>query len=223
MGRVTEGATYDQRRLAGRAVRARVPRSAHEAWQPPDDRPDPIELLAENNLPRLPDLVPVRYGRMLASPFAFLRGSAVIMASDLASTPVTGLRVQACGDAHLGNFGVFATPERNLIFDVNDFDETHPGPWEWDLKRLAVSVILAAGNLQIDAGQAAAFAAATVRAYRERMAGYTTARWLDMNAPNAATARTPMRPPMRALRPTSPMAPWRRSVEVVIENSLESN
>jgi hypothetical protein len=167
---VTEGATYDQRRLAGRAVRARVPRSAHEAWQPPDDRPDPIELLAENNLPRLPDLVPVRYGRMLASPFAFLRGSAVIMASDLASTPVTGLRVQACGDAHLGNFGMFATPERNLIFDVNDFDETHPGPWEWDLKRLAVSVILAAGNLQIDAGQAAAFAAATVRAYRERMA-----------------------------------------------------
>ena len=107
---------------------------------------------------------------MLASPFAFLRGSAVIMASDLASTPVTGLRVQACGDAHLGNFGVFATPERNLIFDVNDFDETHPGPWEWDLKRLAVSVILAAANLQIDAGQAAAFAAATVRAYRERMA-----------------------------------------------------
>ena len=167
---MTEGATYDQRRLAGRAVRARVPRSAHEAWQPPDDRPDPIELLAENNLPRLPDLVPVRYGRMLASPFAFLRGSAVIMASDLASTPVTGFRVQACGDAHLGNFGMFATPERNLIFDVNDFDETLPGPWEWDLKRLAVSVILAAGNLQIDAGQAAAFAAATVRAYRERMA-----------------------------------------------------
>ena len=107
---------------------------------------------------------------MLASPFAFLRGSAVIMASDLAPTPVTGLRVQACGDAHLGNFGVFATPERNLIFDVNDFDETLPGPWEWDLKRLAVSVILAAGNLQIDAGQAAAFSAATVRAYRERMA-----------------------------------------------------
>ena len=128
---MTERATYDQRRLAGRAVRARVPRSAHEAWQPPDDRPDPIELLAENNLPRLPDLVPVRYGRMLTSPFAFLRGSAVIMASDLASTPVAGLRVQACGDAHLGNFGVFATPERNLIFDVNDFDETHPGPWEW--------------------------------------------------------------------------------------------
>ena len=167
---MTEGATYEQRRLAGRAVRARVPRSAHEAWQPPGDRPDPIELLEENNLPRLPDLGPVRYGRMLTSPFAFLRGSAVIMASDLASTPVAGLRVQACGDAHLGNFGVFATPERNLIFDVNDFDETLPGPWEWDLKRLAVSVIVAAGNLQIDAGQAAAFTTATVRAYRERMA-----------------------------------------------------
>ena len=169
-GRMTEGATYNQRRLAGRTARARVPRSAHEAWQPPDDRPDPIDLLEENNRPRLPDLVPVRYGRMLTSPFAFLRGSAVIMASDLASTPVTGLRVQACGDAHLGNFGVFATPERNLIFDVNDFDETLPGPWEWDVKRLVVSVLVAAENLQIDAGQAAAFTTATVRAYRERMA-----------------------------------------------------
>src|SRR5690242_18186482 len=167
---MTGGATYDQRRLVGRALRSSVPRSAHMAWRPPVDRPDPVDLLEENNRPRLPDLVPVRYGRMLVSPFAFLRGSAVIMASDLASTPVTGLRVQACGDAHLGNFGVFATPERNLVFDVNDFDETLPGPWEWDLKRLAVSVIVAAGNLQIDAGQAAAFTTATIRAYRERMA-----------------------------------------------------
>src|SRR6185437_3260923 len=146
---MTGGATYEQRRLAGRAVRARVPRSAHEAWQPPGDRPDPIELLEVNNLPRLPDLVPIRYGRMLTSPFAFLRGSAVLMARDLATTPDTGVRVQACGDAHLGNFGVFGTPERNLIFDVNDFDETLPGPWERDVKRLAVSVIVAAGDLRL--------------------------------------------------------------------------
>jgi uncharacterized protein (DUF2252 family) len=167
---MAEGQTYEQRIMAGRALRGRVPRSAHASWQAPDDRPDPIELLEENNRPRLPDLVPVRYGRMLTAPFAFLRGSAVIMASDLASTPDTGLRVQACGDAHLGNFGVFGTPERNLIFDVNDFDETLPGPWEWDLKRLAVSVIVAAGNLQIDAVQAAGITLATVRAYREQIA-----------------------------------------------------
>jgi uncharacterized protein (DUF2252 family) len=127
-------------------------------------------MLEENNRPRLPDLVPVRYGRMLASPFAFLRGSAVIMAKDLAGTPATGLRVQACGDAHLANFGVFGTPERNLVFDVNDFDETLPGPWEWDVKRLAASVVLAARNLQIGDQQAGQVVCGTVRAYRERMA-----------------------------------------------------
>jgi uncharacterized protein (DUF2252 family) len=112
----------------------------------------------------------VRYGRMLTSPFAFLRGSAVLMARDLATTPDTGVRVQACGDAHLGNFGVFGTPERNLVFDVNDFDETLPGPWEWDLKRLAASVVLAAGNLRIEGSQAKGVVRSTVRAYRERMA-----------------------------------------------------
>jgi uncharacterized protein (DUF2252 family) len=126
-------------------------------------------LLAENNRPRLPDLVPVRYGRMLASPFAFLRGSAVIMADDLARTPGTGLRVQACGDAHLGNFGVFGTPERNLVFDVNDFDETLPGPWEWDVKRLAVSVVLAGRNLGIAGPEATQVVRGSVRAYRDRM------------------------------------------------------
>jgi uncharacterized protein (DUF2252 family) len=119
---VTQGRNYQQRRQAGRALRQKVPRRDHASWAPPPARPDPLELLAENNRPRLPDLVPVRYGRMLASPFAFLRGSAVIMADDLARTPDTGLPVQACGDAHLGNFGVFGTPERNLAFDVNDFD-----------------------------------------------------------------------------------------------------
>jgi hypothetical protein len=120
---MTEGPTYDQHKLADRALRAQVPRSAHEAWQAPDDRPDPIELLEENNRPRLPDLVPVRYGRMLASPFAFLRGSAVIMTSDLASTPGTGLRVQAGGDAHLGNFGVFGTVNVEDITDGRVFED----------------------------------------------------------------------------------------------------
>jgi uncharacterized protein (DUF2252 family) len=168
-GETAHGQTCERRRRAGRALRARVPRSAHESWAVAD-RADPIESLAENNRTRLPDLVPVRYGRMLTSPFAFLRGSAVLMARDLATTPDTGVRVQACGDAHLGNFGVFGTPERNLVFDVNDFDETLPGPWEWDLKRLAASIVLAAGNLRIEGTQAAGVARSTVRAYRERMA-----------------------------------------------------
>jgi uncharacterized protein (DUF2252 family) len=162
--------SYAARRHAGRELRIKVPRLDHAGWAPPAVRPDPLDLLAENNRPRLPDLVPVRYGRMLASPFAFLRGSAVIMASDLASTPDIGVRVQACGDAHLGNFGVFGTPERNLVFDVNDFDETLPGPWEWDVKRLAASIVLAGRNLHIEGPQATQVVRGTVRAYRERMA-----------------------------------------------------
>jgi uncharacterized protein (DUF2252 family) len=166
---MTPGGTYEQRRRAGTALRRAVPRSSHRTWRPSANRADPVTVLEENNRPRLPDLVPVRYGRMLTSPFAFLRGSAVIMANDLAETPDTALRVQACGDAHLGNFGVFGTPERNLVFDVNDFDETLPGPWEWDVKRLAVSVVLAARNLRLDEGRAAAMAGAAVQAYRSRM------------------------------------------------------
>jgi uncharacterized protein (DUF2252 family) len=163
------GPTYEQRKRAGRALRGEIPRGDHGIWSPRPNRPDPIDLLQEDNRSRLPDLVPVRYGRMLASPFAFLRGSAVIMADDLAGTPDTGLRVQACGDAHLGNFGVFGTPERNLVFDVNDFDETLPGPWEWDVKRLAASVVLAGRNLHIDGSQGGQIVRETVRAYRERM------------------------------------------------------
>jgi uncharacterized protein (DUF2252 family) len=166
---VTQGRTYQLRRQAGRVLRQKVPRRDHASWAPPSARPDPLELLTEDNRTRLPDLVPVRYGRMLASPFAFLRGSAVIMADDLARTPDTGLPVQACGDAHL-DFGVFATPERNLVFDINDFDETLTGPWEWDVKRLAVSVLLAGRNLQIEDQQATAVAGRAVRAYRDRMA-----------------------------------------------------
>jgi uncharacterized protein (DUF2252 family) len=162
--------SYEEGRREGRALRERVPRSAHAVWGPRSDRVDPIVQLEASNRPRVPDLVPVRYGRMLMSPFAFLRGSAVVMANDLAGTPTTGVRVQACGDAHLANFGVFATPERNLHFDVNDFDETLPGPWEWDVKRLAVSVGVAAANLGIAQPLNGTIVREAVQAYRRRMA-----------------------------------------------------
>jgi uncharacterized protein (DUF2252 family) len=120
-----------------------VPRSSHASWQPAPDRPDPVDLLEQQAISRVPELVPIRYGRMAASPFAFYRGAAYVMASDLAGTPSSGIRVQLCGDAHLSNFGAFAAPDRRLVFDINDFDETLPGPWEWDVKRLAASVAVA--------------------------------------------------------------------------------
>ena len=135
------------------------------------DRPDPIDLLDAENRDRLPGLVPVRWQRMLASPFAFLRGAAVVMAHDLAATPVTGIMVQACGDAHVANFGVFATPERNLVFDITDFDETLPGPWEWDVKRLAASAVVAGRDAGIAEAACRAAAEAGIRSYRQAMAG----------------------------------------------------
>ncbi|MFF2953708.1 DUF2252 domain-containing protein [Kitasatospora sp. NPDC057965] len=133
-----------ERRRLGRAARELIPRSAHGRWIPAADRPDPLAVLARQAEDRLPDLTPIRYGRMADSPFAYLRGSAAVMAADLAAVPETGLTVQLCGDAHLLNFGVYASPERILLFDVNDFDETYPGPFEWDVKRLAASVAVAA-------------------------------------------------------------------------------
>ena len=133
----------DEQRAAGKTLREQVPLEAHAEWQPRPDRRDPVDILEESSQGRVPELVPIRYGRMLANPFAFLRGSAALMAYDLATTPVSGIRVQACGDCHLANFGLFATPERNLVFDLNDFDETLPAPWEWDIKRLAASFVVA--------------------------------------------------------------------------------
>ncbi len=138
-----ETAPRSQRRAFGKKLREQVPPNSHGAWEPDPDRPNPISLLQEQDASRLQHLVPIKYGRMVASPFAFLRGSAAVMAADLSNTPSSGLEVQLCGDAHLSNFGVFATPERKLVFDLNDFDETHPGPWEWDLKRLAASAVVA--------------------------------------------------------------------------------
>jgi uncharacterized protein (DUF2252 family) len=154
---------------AGKRLRARVPRSSHGVWKAPEDRKDPLEILHDSDAGRLPELVPIRYGRMLLSPFTFFRGAASVMAADLATTPTTGIYVQACGDCHLLNFGGFATPERNIVFDINDFDETLPAPWEWDLKRLVTSFVLAAraNGLSEAAGREAAETCA--RSYRERL------------------------------------------------------
>jgi|SwirhisoilCB2_FD_contig_123_125251_length_4901_multi_4_in_0_out_0_2 uncharacterized protein (DUF2252 family) len=164
----------------GRALRQLVPRSAHAEWSPPADRPDPLDLLQAQDKGRVQDLVPIRYGRMVASPFTFLRGSATVMARDLSATPTSGLIVQACGDAHLSNFGVFGTPERNLVFDLNDFDETLPAPWEWDLKRLVASVVVASRANGFKPGQCSDAARAAARRYREQMAAYALLSYRDV-------------------------------------------
>jgi len=163
----------DQRVADGKTLRDTVPRQSHAGWKRPAKRRDPIDILKQSNRDRLPELVPVRYGRMLRSPFTFLRGSSGLMAYDLTTTPTTGIRVQACGDCHLLNFGLFATPERNLVFDINDFDETLPAPWEWDVKRLAVSFVVAARDNQLTHQQAQAAAVECVRAYRVRLREYS--------------------------------------------------
>jgi uncharacterized protein (DUF2252 family) len=170
-----------QERLdSGKALRDRVLRKSHATWIPSRKRPDPIDVLEESNRDRMPQLIPIRYGRMLRSPFTFLRGSAGLMASDLATTPNTGIRVQACGDCHLLNFGLFATPERNLIFDINDFDETLPAPWEWDVKRLAVSFAVAARDNRRSDEDARDAAVACVAAYREHLRENSKASPLDV-------------------------------------------
>jgi|CXWL01.1.fsa_nt_gi uncharacterized protein (DUF2252 family) len=163
----------EERIAAGKLLRDKMPHNCHAGWKAPAKRRDPIDILAESNQGRLPELVPIRYGRMLRSPFTFLRGSAALMAYDLATTPTTGIQVQACGDCHLLNFGIFATPERNLVFDINDFDETLPAPWEWDVKRLAISFVVAGrdNKLSDEASQAAAIAC--VRTYREHLREYS--------------------------------------------------
>ena len=170
----------DERRDEGKELRQAVPRAAHHEWKPHRNRRDPIDILNESNQGRLPDLVPIRFGRMMQSPFAFYRGSAAVMAADLATTPSSGIRVQACGDAHLSNFGGFATPERRVIFDINDFDETLPGPWEWDLKRLVASIVLAGRHIGLSETDGARAVAATARSYRERMSDYSGMRTLDV-------------------------------------------
>ncbi|UUY05593.1 DUF2252 domain-containing protein [Svornostia abyssi] len=172
--------TPEERRLAGRARRTDSPRSSHAAWSPGDDREDPIAILERQAADRVPELLPLRYGRMAASPFAFLRGSAAVMAADIATTRPTGLRVQCCGDAHLSNFGLYASPERRLVFDLNDFDETLPGPFEYDVKRLAASVTVAARGNGESPRAAAETARAGARRYREAMLAFARMRHLDV-------------------------------------------
>jgi uncharacterized protein (DUF2252 family) len=161
-----------ERAARGKAARSEVPRSAHAVWEPPAHRPSPVSTLTAQDGARVPELVPVRYGRMLSSAFAFYRGAAAVMASDLSATPHSGLTVQICGDAHMSNFGAFASPERRLVFDVNDFDETLPGPWEWDLKRLAGSLVVAGRENGHTDDERAGVAGSTVRRYRTAMRAF---------------------------------------------------
>ena len=164
--------TVKDRLAAGKKLRDKVPRSSHSRWTPRKNRPDPIELLKESDRGRLPALLPIRYARMRESPFAFFRGAAALMAADLASTPVTGIRVQACGDCHVANFGGFGTPERHLVFDINDFDETLPAPWEWDVKRLAASIVLAMRQASMGERHCSDAARTSVESYRKHMREY---------------------------------------------------
>jgi uncharacterized protein (DUF2252 family) len=177
---VTERSSVEDRKARGAAARDAVPLSGHSGWRPAEDRPDPVGLLAEQNLTREPDLVPVRHGRMSVSPFTFYRGAARVMAADLKDTPAAGLDAQLCGDAHLSNFGLFASPERRLMFDLNDFDETLPGPFEYDVKRMAASFTIAARNNGFSVADARAVTATAVRAYRQAMAEFAQMRTMDI-------------------------------------------
>jgi uncharacterized protein (DUF2252 family) len=170
----------DDRVAAGRALRTLVPRSSHGEWSPAPDRADPFTVLEHQARTRLPELRDLRYARMAESPFAFFRGAAAVMAMDLSSTPTTGLRVQACGDAHVNNFGFFASPERNLVFDINDFDETLPGPWEWDIKRLCASLQVLTRQRGLGPEDCRSIVTSAAATYRQRMADYSTWSTLDL-------------------------------------------
>ncbi|MFI9048845.1 DUF2252 domain-containing protein [Streptomyces sp. NPDC053427] len=179
-GAVPEGASPRERAAAGRELRGAVPRSGHAEYTPAPDRADPVELIEEQSARRIPELVPLRYGRMLESPFRFYRGAAAIMAADLAAAPATGLTAQLCGDAHLLNFRLLASPERRLLFDLNDFDETLPGPWEWDVKRLATSLVIAGRENGFDAAVRSDIVRTAGASYREQLRRYAGMRTLDV-------------------------------------------
>ena len=172
--------TAEERAARGKAARAVAPRSGHGEWEPASDRRDPVELLEEQAASRVPELVPIRYGRMLVSPFTFFRGAAYPMAADLAGAPRTGLEVQLCGDAHLSNFGGFAGPDRRLVFSINDFDETLPGPFEWDVKRLVASFAVAGRDRGFDAKQRRSINRAVTRSYREAIRGFAAMSNLEL-------------------------------------------
>jgi len=163
----------DDRRARGKVLSGKIPRKLHGEWKPDVNRPNPLEILSTSDQGRIPELAPIRYGRMSRSPFTFLRGAAAIMAYDLSTSPTTEVNVQACGDCHALNFGAFATPERKIVFDINDFDETLPGPWEWDLKRLAASLMLIARDNELKEKVGSVAAESAARAYREHMEKYS--------------------------------------------------
>jgi len=177
---VRPAGSFEERYAAGKALRATCPREAHAAWKVPSKRADAVEMVLAAEKGRVPELLPLRHGRMARSAFTFYRGAALTMAADLASTPSTGVRVQACGDAHLCNFGGFATPERRIIFSINDLDETLPAPWEWDVKRLAASFVVACRDKGLGAAVAKDVATTSVRAYRESMAEFSRMRTLEL-------------------------------------------
>jgi uncharacterized protein (DUF2252 family) len=174
------GPSLDARLASGKILRQKVPRASHAHWAAPPGRPDPLDVVKRSDAGRLPELLPIRYSRMRQSPFGFFRGSAALMAMDLAKTPITGIRVQACGDCHAANFGGFASPERRLLFDINDFDETLLAPWEWDLKRLAASVVLASRELGLSTRRCSEAAAAVAASYRTHIREYAGMRALDV-------------------------------------------
>ena len=178
--RVVEHLDPTERAAKGKAARAAVPRASHEGWDPPTDRRSPVAVLQEQAKTRVPDLIPIRHARMTASPFAFYRGAAAVMAADLSTTPDSGLRAQICGDAHLANFGGFAAPDRTIVFDVNDFDETAPGPWEWDVKRLAASFEIAARAREFDDRVRKRIVRRVVSSYRGAMRQLANTRNLDL-------------------------------------------
>jgi uncharacterized protein (DUF2252 family) len=197
----------------GRALRRVVPRDSHASWAPAANRPDPLELIQWRIRNRLSELVPIRWGRMSASPFAYYRGSPYVMAYDLSSTPTTGVNVQICGDAHLLNFGLFATPERHLVFDVNDFDETLPGPWEWDVKRLAASVVIAARANGFSKASATTAAVAVGRSYRQ-----TTAALAGQGMLSVWYSKLELDQANRVLRETLLASPRRSAIDRARQN-----
>src|SRR5437762_5103731 len=177
---VAPTANRAERYAAGKALRDRVPREQHGEWKAPNNRRDPVDLVIASSKGRVPGLIPIRYGRMSVSPFTFYRGTALNMAADLADTPRAGIRTQVCGDCHLSNFGGFATPERRVIFAINDLDETLPGPWEWDVKRLAASFVVACRDNGLSESVAKDSARTCVRSYRESMAEFSQMKTLEL-------------------------------------------
>lgn len=172
--------TVAERKEFGKRLRSEIPRESHSSWSPSLDQRDPVKIIQESNIGRLPDLIPIRYARMLTSPFAFYRGAAALMAYDLSGTPQSDIIVQACGDCHLSNFGLFATPERNLVFDINDFDETHPACFEWDLKRLSTSFYIASQSNGFSMNECMQVVLSCLSSYRESIRKFSTMRLLDV-------------------------------------------